>query len=277
MTTNVRFAFIAASMLAITAFAAEPVKVNDGDRIAFLGDSITQYGNGPVGYVNLVMKGLEVAGVTNAVKIPAGISGHKSDNMRGRLQRDVLDKHPQWMTLSCGVNDVWHGARGVPLDAYKANISNILDRCAEAGVKVVVLTATMIGEDPNNGNNRKLAAYNGFLREEAAARGLPLADLNADMQALLKTYPPEVKGNKLTADGVHMAWDGNRMMARGVLRAFGVPEERFPDIEKAWRQIRGFREYRIPVSADEAKAIEERAKVDGRNAVESVRDFLLGK
>ena len=277
MTTNVRFAFIAASMLAITAFAAEPVKVNDGDMIAFLGDSITEYGNGPVGYVNLVMKGLEVAGLTNAVKIPAGRSGHKSDNMRGRLQNDVLDKHPQWMTLSCGVNDVWHGARGVPLDAYKTNISNILDRCAEAGVKVVVLTATMIGEDPNNVNNRKLAAYNDFLREEAAARGLPLADLNADMQALLKTYPPETKGNKLTADGVHMAWDGNRMMARGVLRAFGVPEERFPDIEKAWRQIRGFREYRIPVSADEAEAIEERAKADGRNVVESARDFLLGK
>jgi lysophospholipase L1-like esterase len=223
------------------------------------------------------MKGLEVAGVTNAVKIPAGRSGHKSDNMRGRLQNDVLDKHPQWMTLSCGVNDVWHGARGVPLDAYKTNISNILDRCAEAGVKVVVLTATMIGEDPNNVNNRRLAAYNDFLREEAAARSLPLADLNADMQALLKTYPPEVKGNKLTADGVHMAWDGNRMMARGVLRAFGVPEEALPKIEKAWRQIRGFREYRISVSADEAKAIEERAKADGRNVVESARDFLLGK
>lgn len=277
MTASARLTFIAASMLAITASAAEPVKVNDGDRIAFLGDSITQYGNGPVGYVNLVMKGLEVAGVTNAVKIPAGRSGHKSNNMRGRLQNDVLDKHPQWMTLSCGVNDVWHGARGVPLDAYKTNISNILDRCAEAGVKVVVLTATMIGEDPNNDNNRRLAAYNDFLREEAAARGLPLADLNADMQALLKTYPPETKGNKLTADGIHMAWDGNRMMARGVLRAFGVPEETFHEIEKAWRQIRGFREYRIPVSADEAKAIEERAKADGREVIGSARDFLLDK
>ena len=90
MTTNMRFAFIAASMLAITASAAESVKVNDGDRIAFLGDSITQYGNGPVGYVNLVMKGLEVAGVTNAVKIPAGVSGHKSDNMCNLFFRNII-------------------------------------------------------------------------------------------------------------------------------------------------------------------------------------------
>ena len=173
MTTNVRFAFIAASMLAITASAAESVKVNDGDRIAFLGDSITQYGNGPVGYVNLVMKGLEVAGVTNAVKIPAGVSGHKSDNMRGRLQKDVLDKHPQWMTLSCGVNDVWHGARGVPLDAYKANISNILDRCAEAGVKVVVLTATMIGEirtTATTGSSPHTTASSAKRRQPAVSR-----------------------------------------------------------------------------------------------------------
>ncbi len=276
MTTKTRFAVLAASMLAIAASAAEPVKVKEGDKIAFLGDSITQLGNKPTGYVNLVMKGLEVVGVP-AVKIAAGISGHKSDNMRGRLQKDVLDKNPQWMTLSCGVNDVWHGARGVPLDAYKANISNILDRCAEAGVKVVILTATMIGENPDNDNNKKLAAYNDFLRQEAAARKLPLADLNAQMQELLKTYPPEVKGNKLTADGVHMAWDGNRMMARGILLALGVPEEKIPEIEKAWRQIRGYKEYHIAVSADEAAAIEARAKAEGRDVADIAREHLLGK
>ena len=277
MATTTRLAAIAASMLAIAASAAEPVMVKEGDKIAFLGDSITQFGNRPAGYVNLVMKGLEVAGVTNAVKIPAGVYGHKSDNMRGRLQKDVLDKHPQWMTLSCGVNDVWHGARGVPLDAYKANISNILDRCAEAGVKVVVLTATMIGEDPNNGYNRKLAAYNGFLREEAATRDLPLADLYADMRSLLKTYPPEATGNKLTVDGVHMAWDGDRMMARGILLALGVSKGKIPEIEAAWRTMRGYKEYKIPVSANEAEVIEARTKAEGREVVDIARDYLLGK
>ena len=270
----------AAAMAAFLVLAgqmiADPI-VKDGDTIAFLGDSITQLGHGkPLGYVNLVMKGFEVAGV-KVSKINAGISGHKSDNMRGRLQHDVLDKKPQWMTLSCGVNDVWHGARGVPLDAYRANISNILDRCAEAGVGVVVLTSTMIREDPDNDLNKKLAAYNEFLRAEAAARKLPLADLNAQMQALLKTYPPEQTGNKLTVDGVHMAWDGDRMMARGILLAFGVPESKIPEIEAAWRKMRGFREYRVSVSADEAAAIDARAKELGRDPADIARDALLGK
>ena len=215
--------------------------------------------------------------VKDAVKIPAGIGGHKSNNMRDRLQRDVIDKHPQWMTFSCGVNDVWHGAKGVPLDQYIVNVKDIFDRCAAAGIKVVVLTATMIGEDPNNANNQKLAAYNEFLRKEAAARKLPLADLNAQMQELLKTYPAEVKGNKLTADGVHMVWDGDRMMARGILRALGVPESKLPAIEAAWRTMRGYKEYRIPVSADEAAEIEANAKATGKDIVETARKALLSK
>ena len=127
------------------------------------------------------------------------------------------------------------------------------------------------------GGDKKLAAYNDFLRAEAAARKLPLADLNADMQALLKTYPPERKGNKLTADGVHMAWDGDRMMARGILLALGVSKDKIPEIEPAWRMMRGYKEYKISVSADEAKAIEERAKAEGLNVIDVARDALLGK
>jgi len=92
--------------------------VSEGQKIAFLGDSITELGVGPHGYVTLVMKGLEANGV-KAIAIPAGRSGHKSNDMLARLDRDVISKKPEWMTLSCGVNDVWHGVNGVPLDKYK--------------------------------------------------------------------------------------------------------------------------------------------------------------
>ena len=71
------------------------------------------------------------------------------------------------MTLSCGVNDVWHGKRGVPLDQYKTNITDIVDKCQAAGVRVMILTATMIREDPAGDLNRQLAPYNEFLRELA--------------------------------------------------------------------------------------------------------------
>ena len=99
---------------------AQAPAVKTGDAIAFMGDSITEGGwNSPVGYVRLVMSALESNGI-KAKAIPAGISGHKSNNMLERLRRDVLDRQPTWMTLSCGVNDVWHGANGVPLPHTRA-------------------------------------------------------------------------------------------------------------------------------------------------------------
>ncbi|MBO5941441.1 MAG: hypothetical protein J6R18_09640, partial [Kiritimatiellae bacterium] len=126
------------------------VCIKNGDTIAFMGDSITHQGNKyPAGYVNLVMKGLKMCGVS-ANKIPAGIGGHKSVQMNERLDRDVISKKPQWMTFSCGVNDVWHDkkGKGVSLEKYKKLVGDIFDRCAAAGIEVIVLTATMITEDP---------------------------------------------------------------------------------------------------------------------------------
>jgi len=222
--TSVRWmAALAVSMIGATAVQAE-IAVTSGQKIAFLGDSITQGGVGPKGYVTLVMRGLEANGV-KAEMIPAGISGHKSNDMLGRLDRDVLSKKPDWMTLSCGVNDVWHGANGVPLDKYKENITKIVEQCQAAGIKVMILTSTMIGEDQPNANNQKLIAYNDFLRTLAKEKKCLLADLNADMQAAIAKAGPDKKDKILTADGVHMNDAGNVMMATGVLKAFGLSAE----------------------------------------------------
>jgi lysophospholipase L1-like esterase len=209
------------------------VPVKDGEKIAFLGDSITQAGARPEGYVTLVQKGLEANGL-KITTIPAGISGHKSNQMLDRLERDVLSKKPDWMTLSCGVNDVWHGAKGVPLDQYKINITKIVDQAQAAGVKVMILTSTMIGEDEPNANNQKLAEYNAFLRELAKEKKCLIADLNADMQAAVAGKPEGKKGNLLTSDGVHMNPAGNEMMATGVLKAVGLTEEQLVKARAAW-------------------------------------------
>src|SRR3954454_7113935 len=114
--------------LSVASANAEPL-IKDGQKLAFLGDSITQQGWGnPKGYVRLVLAGLATNGI-NVSSVPAGIGGHKSNQMLERLQRDVLSKNPDWMTLSCGVNDVWHGTNGIPLDQYKTNITAIVERC----------------------------------------------------------------------------------------------------------------------------------------------------
>ena len=210
------------------------IAVKDGQKIAFMGDSITEGGWGNKrGYVRLVIAGLDANGV-KATPIPAGISGHKSNQMLARLKKDVLDKTPDWMTLSCGVNDVWHGQNGVPLDQYKINITAIVDQCQAAGVKVVILTATVIMEDLNNDLNKKVAPYNEFLRELAKEKKCRLADLNAMFQETIKAS--DKPGRVLTSDGVHMNPAGDQLMATGVLRALGLDAAQIKKAQERFNQ-----------------------------------------
>ena len=231
--------------------AAAEIAVKNGDKVAFLGDSITAGGWGsPAGYVRLVMAGLAANGV-KAEPVPAGISGHKSNDMLARLERDVLSKKPQWMTLSCGVNDVWHGKKGVPLDdaaaavegaydekvaergTYKKNMAEIVVKAQAAGAKVVLLTATVIQENLEGAENAKLAPFNEYLRALAKEKKLPLADLNAMFQERIKAE--NKPGQKvLTGDGVHMNLEGNKLMATGVLQAFGLDAAQMAKARGSW-------------------------------------------
>ena len=236
---GMRFLACLSIAAALMAADADPL-VRTGETIAFLGDSITYYGNSrPLGYIHLVTNGLEAVGVRVSV-IPAGIGGHKSDDLLARLEADVLSRKPQWMTLSCGVNDVFHahlpGRKGVPLADYRRNVTEILDRCAAAGVKVILMTPTMITEDAANVQNVELEAYCVCLRQIAAERRLPLADLNAAMRAEVahrRAREHDTK-NMLTWDGIHMIAEGDEMIASGLLAAMGVDKTKEVRIQRAW-------------------------------------------
>jgi lysophospholipase L1-like esterase len=107
-----------ASLFTLTSLQATPILVTSGQKIAFLGDSITAAGWEDRGYIHLVIDGLKQEGI-DATPIPAGVGGNTSKDMLARIDTDVIAKQPDWMTLSCGVNDVWHGAGGVDLETTK--------------------------------------------------------------------------------------------------------------------------------------------------------------
>ncbi|MDB6006591.1 MAG: hypothetical protein JWR15_3578 [Prosthecobacter sp.] len=268
---------VLAAALLVPSFGKAEIAVKSGDEIAFLGDSITAGGWAtPAGYVRLVIAGLEANGI-KAEAVPAGISGHKSDQMLARLDKDVLSKKPQWMTLSCGVNDVWHGPRGVPLDdamaksgtyddkvatrgTYKKNITAIINQAQAAGVKPVILTATVIQENLDSKENGLIAPYNAFLREFAKEKKIPLADLNAMFQERIKAEnKPNVK--VLTSDGVHMNGEGNKLMAVGVLQALGLNAAELDKAKAAWPALEAAGIEAAKKAAEaKAKAAAEKAK-----------------
>lgn len=269
-TTHVVALFAALAFDGAAALPAADIAIQSGQKLAFLGDSITAAGWGnPGGYSKLVIAGLEANGI-KAIGIGAGISGHKSNQMLERLDRDVLVKKPDWMTLSCGVNDVWHGDKGVPLDAakaaagkyelrpgeptkgtYKANITAIVDRAQAAGVKVMLLTATVIGEELDNDNNKKLASYNNFLRALAKEKKCLLADINAAFQQKIKAAGNATgkPGRLLTSDGVHMNPDGDQLMAATILRGFGLDNSQITRARQAWLDLPGGANLRVNFDA----------------------------
>ena len=259
------------------------IAVKSGEKIAFLGDSITQQGWGnPAGYVRLVIAGLAANGV-QAEPVPAGIGGHKSDQMLARLDKDVLSKKPQWMTLSCGVNDVWHGPRGVPLDdamakngtyddkvatrgTYKKNITAIIDQTQAAGVKPVMLTATVIQENLASKENGLLAPYNDFLRQLAKDKNVPMADLYALFEERIKAEN-KPKAKVLTSDGVHMNTEGNKLMAIGVLKAFGLSDAEIEKAKASWAPLEAVAvEFAKKQAEDRAKAAAAKAKAKAKTA-----------
>jgi lysophospholipase L1-like esterase len=246
------------------------IAVVSGQKIAFLGDSITAAGARSGGYCQLVLEGLKKQGI--AVEgVFAGISGHKSNQMLARLERDVLSKKPDWMTLSCGVNDVWHGKNGVKLEDYKTNITAIVDRAQAAGIKVMILTSTMIKEDQSGSLNQQLLPYNAFLKKLAREKGCLFADLNSAMQQALKTFPMNApQDTKLTSDGVHMNPYGNIMMAKGILKTFGVSGATLSALDKDWKETPGRYTLRFSTSMSlkEYETLQKKLDI-------SVREFLI--
>ena len=233
---------LAAVLPAVAGQAAqERVDVKKVRLIVTLGDSITQGGARPGGYVWQMDQYLQVLYPKHKIEIVnAGISGHKSTDMLARFQRDVLDKKPDVVTISVGINDVWHGftpehpagygPRRVPLEAYAKNVEAMVDAAENAGVKVVLFTTTIFEDKPDSIRNLRVQGYNDAIRDLAARRGLPVADQYAAFMEAWAKSP----GTKLTSDQVHMARPGDTLMARTALQALGVSRK---DLERARPEV----------------------------------------
>ncbi len=216
--------------------AAVPGPLRNVRRIVCLGDSITQGGEAPGGYVWLLRRTLAALyPAQNIEVINAGISGHKSGDMLARFQRDVLDKKPDLVTISVGVNDVWHGfydahplgdgPKGVLLPVYRRNVEEMVTRAQAADARVILLSTTVIHEDLSNRENAKAADYNQALQDIAWQRRIVFVDFQRPFRELITTYrrTTGARDDLLTTDGVHMNAVGNRVMANLLMNGLGIP------------------------------------------------------
>ena len=199
-----------------------------GERIVFLGDSITQAGDKGRGYVVLVREAIAEAMPDASVEvIGAGISGHKVPDLQKRLDRDVIEKKPTTVVIYIGINDVWHSNRGqgTAKDVYEKGLRNLVDRIRAAGSRVILCTPSVIGEKATGENSldAMLDEYSDITRTVAADMKTGLVDLRkAFVDHLAKANPEGKEKGTLTNDGVHLNPEGNRFVADRMLEGLGV-------------------------------------------------------
>ena len=208
---------LAAAFSMILLFSAMTLKPK---KIIFFGDSITQAGVQPGGYVSLIKKALDS---TKYEVIGAGIGGNKVYDLYLRMEEDVLNKKPDVVVIYIGVNDVWHklsSRTGTDYDKFIQFYNALIKKIQDNGARVVLCTPAVIGEKKNNANemDADLDKYSGAIREIAAKNSLPLCDL----RTIFKTYdaannPEDKDKGILTSDGVHLNAKGNQTLADQLL------------------------------------------------------------
>jgi lysophospholipase L1-like esterase len=63
-----------------------------------------------------------------------GVNGERSDQIRGRFERDVVAAAPKGVVIIAGVNDVYQGR---PLEHVTKELGAMYARAAQAGIRVV--------------------------------------------------------------------------------------------------------------------------------------------
>jgi lysophospholipase L1-like esterase len=209
------FILLFAAVLA-TSFSVPPKK----KKIVFFGDSITQAGVNPDGYISQLKKTFEEKGLLNNYELlGAGIGGNKVYDLYLRLEDDVLSKKPDAVVIWIGVNDVWHkksSGTGTDADKFEKFYNALIKKIREKKVQVFICTPAAIGEKWDNTNDLDpdLNKYSDIIRKIATTNNCPLVDLR---QAFMDYSKENNKDNQakgiLTTDGVHLNKAGNSFVA----------------------------------------------------------------
>ncbi|MEI6233845.1 MAG: SGNH/GDSL hydrolase family protein [Planctomycetota bacterium] len=214
-------------MVGAMAFAGDAAALKKDDKIIMLGDSITQGGGGPKGYITVVQNTLNEKHKDLGIKvINKGISGNKVGNLQARLQKDVLDLKPNLVFIYIGINDVWHWdmgkGKGTTKEDFEAGLKDIIGKIKGVGARVILCTPSVIGEktDGTNKQDKMLAEYADISRKVAKDEGLTLCDLSKAFWDYLKEHNKENKEKGvLTGDRVHLNEAGNKLVAETMLKA----------------------------------------------------------
>lgn len=197
-------------------------------HILFFGDSITQAGMNPGGYITRIRQWIDSSGKQADFQLTgAGIGGNKIYDLYLRMDDDVLAKKPDIVFVYIGVNDVWHKAgagTGTDIDKFEKFYIAVIKKMQAQNIQVILCTPAVIGERWDNSNQQDgdLNAYSKVVRKLAADMNCRLIDLRkAFIDYNIKNNPANQEKGILTTDRVHLNDAGNQLVANEMMKVLG--------------------------------------------------------
>jgi lysophospholipase L1-like esterase len=203
-------------------FTTAPKKI----KVVFFGDSITQAGVQPAGYITKLDSVIKQSHLPDSIELAgAGIGGNKVYDLYLRMEDDVLKKNPDVVVIYVGINDVWHKASsgtGTDPDKFERFYRAIIKKMQDKNIKVLLCTPSVIGERNDNSNQQDgdLNQYSTIIRTMSKDLSLPVCDLHKAFADYLKVNnPANLEKGILTLDRVHLNEKGNLFVAMEMWKA----------------------------------------------------------
>src|SRR5574342_525600 len=143
------------TILLVTALCLMSMQSLKPVKVIFFGDSITEIGIQPGGYIDRMRQMLKDKSIPNYQLTGAGVSGNKVYDLYLRFEDDVLSQKPDWVFIYVGVNDVWHKksfGTGTDPDKFEKFYVAIIRKLQANDIQVVLCTPAVIGEKADGKN-----------------------------------------------------------------------------------------------------------------------------
>jgi lysophospholipase L1-like esterase len=219
------------------------MRLTANSRLLMIGDSITDcqrakpIGAGwrgqplGVGYVAMVDALIAAAYPELHIRtVNMGSSGNRVRDLKARWQSDVLDQHPDWVTVLIGINDVWRqfdapaapatgetGDDQVLIGEYETTLRELVAKTRPQVRGMVLLTPFYLEPNPADAMRAMMDSYGAAVRRIATQHDCLFVDVQAAFNRVLTHIYPA----SLAWDRVHPAWPGHMVIARALLDALG--------------------------------------------------------
>ena len=197
-------------------------------KILFLGDSITDAhhnlgvddrGLGD-GYVNIIARLLQASGEDVQVE-NRGHDGFTVQGLWRMIGRDCVLRKPDVVSILIGCNDVgimMNTGKSLKEQEFVRYYRNLLGEILTQTAASIICMGPFIFPYPEEYRRwiPGIREVEQMIKESALAYGLPFIPLHDEM---LKEV--EIQGyDALTTDGIHLAWEGSRIVAREWMECF---------------------------------------------------------